>query len=462
MAENPPFCNNTSAIGAPLLARLPELLVSHRLLHSWDAAWWTSKDQRWTYSLVPTESYAEVRCKKFGTLAGFDKNYPRCSVRVNNCTTRNQDGNIPSKAICKSGAMHKVHQCNASKPPHYPSFAQSAGISWMWTAKRKDGSQLVTSGPDPIMRLFKFNPPIGNITNIYDLWYSSNYPWFCVSLGFNSLFFKLILASSGFPSTLPVAGRSRSASVFLIMHNGGATVRRRWTDLGVSPSVHHQLNHACFLGSLLPGLGCSFLFFENTRALTVDSWSKKVGKQMASDLLFHTSKRPRLMLLGVLKRGVLNRGVPKRGVPKRGVPKRGVLRRGVSTAGRAIGTMSKKNMSDDLDFRSSTSGLTDFVHWRLKCNEALVLATRSSWFNDHSFQIQCSLTQYLRDVSLLMLRGGKIQFQHNRQNLFDCIRIHCAHAVFFILGPWSCSATHTGTNNLWSKRFLQFLGLQQL
>lgn len=83
---------------------------------------------------------------------------------------------------------------------------------------------------------------------------------------------------------------------------------------------------------------------------------------MASDLLFHTSKRPRLMLLGVLKRGVLNRGVPKRGVPKRGVPKRGVLRRGVSTAGRAIGTMSKKNMLDDLDFRSSTSGLTVFVH----------------------------------------------------------------------------------------------------
>ena len=83
---------------------------------------------------------------------------------------------------------------------------------------------------------------------------------------------------------------------------------------------------------------------------------------MASDLLFHTSKRPRLMLLGVLKRGVLNRGVPKRGVPKRGVPKRGVLRRGVSTAGRAIGTMSKKNMSDDSDFRSSTSGLTVFVH----------------------------------------------------------------------------------------------------
>ncbi len=249
---------------------------------------------------------------------------------------------------------------------------------------------------------------------------------------------------------------------------GGATVRRWWTDDFLVAKIGSSSTQPCvfkfLIGSLLPRLGLSFLFFENT-----EPWhfiETKIGKTWSMPWLSHIQVAKIDASRSAQARCTQSRSPqawrsqawrPQAWRPQAWrAQARGIHR----WQGHWHNLMPRKNMSDDLDFRWSTNGLTVVVEdW-----SAMKPLYLQQGAHDHSFQIRCSPTQYLRGVCLLlMLRGGKIQFQHNRQNLFDCMRIHCAHALFFILGPWSCSATLAGTNNLWSKRLLQFLaGLQQL
>ena len=119
-------------------------------------------------------------------------------VHANHCTTRNQDLKIPSKAIRKSGAMHKYTRAMRQNLHIIHPLLKTLRFHGYQMQRERMVPRFVGLTKCWLCLIL----PI--YVNIYDLWYSHSIaPCFCVASWFDS--------SSGSPSTLPVAGRSRSA-----------------------------------------------------------------------------------------------------------------------------------------------------------------------------------------------------------------------------------------------------------